>query len=144
MPFYSRNSKTSFPLLHSKEKESKKKTSLSSLSFSWTLGSLLTFLAYYSIPLMSLASSEMAQDASSSSTLGGTALFAISSGFAISFAAFGGALGQGKLGASAMEGIARNPQAQKDMFVPLMIGMAFIESLVIYAFVIAFLIQNKI
>ena len=43
-----------------------------------------------------------------------------------------------------MEGIARNPQAQKDMFVPLMIGMAFIESLVIYAFVIAFLIQSKI
>ena len=95
---------------------------------------------------LALATSEkaMEMEAASSSTFSNAALYAISSGVAIGLAAFGGALGQGKLGAAAMEGIARNPQAQKEMFVPLFMGLVLIESLVIYAFVIAFLLQGKI
>ena len=56
---------------------------------------------------------------------------------AISIAAFGGALGQGKTAAAALEGIARNPAAQDKIFVPMVICLALIESLVLYAFVIA-------
>ncbi len=82
----------------------------------------------------------LAQEAGGSSSGGSMALAA---GLAIGLAAFGGALGQGKVGASAMEGIARNPQAQKDMFVPMIIGLALIESLVIYALVIAFQLVGK-
>jgi F-type H+-transporting ATPase subunit c len=59
-------------------------------------------------------------------------------GLCISIAAFGGALGQGKTAATALEGIARNPAAQGKIFVPMIIGLALIESLVLYAFVIAF------
>ncbi len=57
---------------------------------------------------------------------------------AIGIAAFGGALGQGKTAATALEGIARNPAASNKIFVPMIIGLALIESLVLYAFVIAF------
>ena len=67
-----------------------------------------------------------------------TPLYAIGAGMAIGAAALGGALGQGKIGAAAMDGIARNPQAQKTMFVPMVLGLVLIESLVIYALVISF------
>ena len=125
-------------------KRNLKKTTFPLFSLSWLLGSMGVFLAHFLSSAVWAASGTAYKMSESSSSLGNAALFAIGSSLAISLAAFGGALGQGKLGASAMEGIARNPQAQKDMFVPLMIGMAFIESLVIYAFVISFLIQNKI
>ena len=62
----------------------------------------------------------------------------LSAALAIAIAAFGGALGQGKTAAAALEGIARNPAAQGKIFVPMIIGLALIESLVLYAFVIAF------
>ncbi len=57
---------------------------------------------------------------------------------AIGLAAFGGSLGQGRTASAALEGIARNPAAQGKIFVPMIIGLALIESLVLYAFVIAF------
>lgn len=62
----------------------------------------------------------------------------LAAGLAIAIGALGGALAQGRLAAAAMEGIARNPQAGKTMFVPFIIGLALIESLVIYCLVIAF------
>ena len=67
----------------------------------------------------------------------GSGLKAIGAAIAIAVGALGGALGQGRLAASAMEGIARNPQAGKTMFVPFMIGLGLIESLVIYCLIIA-------
>jgi F-type H+-transporting ATPase subunit c len=71
-------------------------------------------------------------------------LLAIAAGLAIGLAAFGGALGQGKAAAAAFEGIARNPAAQAKIFIPLIIGLALIESLVIYALVVAFALNGKI
>lgn len=75
---------------------------------------------------------------------GDAGLIAIGAGLVIGIAACGGALGQGRIGAAAMEGIARNPQAQKAMFVPMIVCLALVESLVIYALVIAFMLQGKI
>lgn len=68
---------------------------------------------------------------------------AITAAFAIAIAVFGGALAQGRVASSAMEGIARNPEASSKLFTPLIISLALIESLVIYALVIAFLLQGK-
>lgn len=73
-----------------------------------------------------------------------TGWYALAAGIAIALAAFGGATGQGKIGAAAMDGIARNPQAQQNMFVSMIIGLVLIESLVIYALVIAFMLVGKI
>ncbi|QQR89443.1 MAG: ATP synthase F0 subunit C [Myxococcales bacterium] len=61
----------------------------------------------------------------------------LAAGLAIGIAAFGGALGQGKASATALDGIARNPNASGKIFTPMLLGLALIESLVLYAFVIA-------
>jgi len=70
--------------------------------------------------------------------------FALGAALAIGLAAVGGALGQGKIGSSAMEGLARNPQAQKNMFTSMILGLVFIESIVIFSLVISILITGKL
>lgn len=75
---------------------------------------------------------------------GAKVAIAISAGLAIAVAAFGAALGQGRVGAAAMESIGRNPNAADRIFLPLILGLAFIEALALYGFVIAFLLQGKI
>ena len=60
--------------------------------------------------------------------------------FAIGIAAAFGALGQAKGLASACEAIGRNPGAVGPIRITMIIGLALIESLVIYALIIAFLI----
>lgn len=69
---------------------------------------------------------------------------ALGAALAIGFAAAGGGIGQGKVGAAALEGIARNPGSSDKIFTPMIIGLALIESLVIYALLIAFMLLNKI
>lgn len=64
-------------------------------------------------------------------------LVAIACGIAIAFAALGGTLGQGKAIAAALEGVARNPAAQGKILIPMILGLAFIESLVVLAWLIA-------
>jgi len=56
----------------------------------------------------------------------------------IGIAAFGGSLGQGKTTSAFLESIARNPGAVDKMFLPWLLGVIFIESLVIYALVVSF------
>ena len=63
---------------------------------------------------------------------------------AIGLSALGGAIGQGRAAASALEGISRNPQASGKIFVPMIVGLALIESLVIYCLLIAFQLYGKI
>jgi F-type H+-transporting ATPase subunit c len=66
---------------------------------------------------------------------------ALAAGLGIGIAAFGCGLGQGRAAAAALEGIARNPNASGKILVPLILGLALIESLAIYALVIAFQVQ---
>ena len=63
--------------------------------------------------------------------------FGIGAALAIGLAALGGGIGQGRAASAALEGIARNPSANNKIFVPFILGMALIESLVIFAFLIA-------
>lgn len=70
--------------------------------------------------------------------------YAIAAALAIGLAAFGGALGQGKAAAAALEGIARNPGASGKIFVPMILGMALIESLVLFGLLIAFMLSGNI
>lgn len=67
----------------------------------------------------------------------------LGAGLAIGLAALGGAFGQARMGAAALEGIARNPSAYGKIFIPMIIGLALIESLVIYALIVA-LVKIKI
>jgi F-type H+-transporting ATPase subunit c len=68
----------------------------------------------------------------------------IGAGLAIGLAALGGGIGQGIAASGALQGIARNPSASDKIFTPMIIGLALIESLVIYALVIGFMLQGKI
>ena len=69
---------------------------------------------------------------------------ALAAGFGIAIAAIGGALAQGRAVTATMEGIARNPGASGKMFVPMILGLALIESLVIYSLVISFSLLSKL
>ena len=72
------------------------------------------------------------------------ALIGLAAGIAIAGAAIGAGLGQGRAVAAAMESIGRNPNAADRIQTPMILGLAFIEALAIYALVIAFLLQGKI
>ncbi len=70
---------------------------------------------------------------------GGTNWVALASGFSIAIAAGLAGLGQGRVGAAACESMARNPAARPAIQVALFVGLAFIESLVLFTFVIIFI-----
>ena len=72
------------------------------------------------------------------------AAVAIAAGVAVAIAAFGAALGQGRVGASAMESIGRNPNAADRLFLPLVLTLALLEALALYGFVIAIILTGKI
>ena len=69
---------------------------------------------------------------------------ATAAGFGIAIAAFGCGIGQGLGLRSAVEGIARNPESSGKVTVTLLIGLALIESLCIYALVISLMLITKI
>ncbi|HKC63598.1 MAG TPA: ATP synthase F0 subunit C [Pyrinomonadaceae bacterium] len=62
----------------------------------------------------------------------------IAAGFGFAIAAGLGALGQSRIAASAVEGAARNPGAAGRIQIMMIIGLALIESLVLFALVIVF------
>jgi F-type H+-transporting ATPase subunit c len=67
----------------------------------------------------------------------------IGAAFVLGISAAAGAIGQSRAIAAAVEGIARNPGAAGAIRLAMIIGLALIESLVIYALIIAFIIQGK-
>ncbi|MFV2072970.1 MAG: ATP synthase F0 subunit C [Thermoanaerobaculales bacterium] len=98
----------------------------------------LAILALVLITL-AVASPALAQDHGAADT--GKNIFQyIGAAFAIGFAAAFGSLGQAKGLAAAVEAIGRNPGAVGPIRITMIIGLALIESLVIYALIIAFLI----
>ena len=68
----------------------------------------------------------------------------LAAGLAVGMAALGCGLGQGRLAGSALEGMARNPQASGDIRTSMMIALAFPESLVLFSFAVAFAALGKI
>jgi F-type H+-transporting ATPase subunit c len=74
---------------------------------------------------------------------GGVQWGLISAAFVLGISAAAGAMGQSRAIAAACEGIARNPGAGGAIRTAMIIGLALIESLVIYALIIAFIVQAK-
>jgi F-type H+-transporting ATPase subunit c len=64
----------------------------------------------------------------------------MAAGFGMGIAAFGTGIGQGMAVQKSVEGIARNPEASGKITVTMLIGLAMIESLAIYALVVALII----
>ena len=83
---------------------------------------------------------DVAGDADNPNTVLKWAKFAAGIGFAL--AAGLGALGQARVASSAADGAARNPGASGRIQILMIIGLAFIETLVIFTLVIMFAIVN--
>lgn len=64
----------------------------------------------------------------------------IAIGFGVPVAVLSGAIAQGKAASAAMEGIARQPEAAGRIQTAMIIGLALIESLVIYALLISLIL----
>ena len=69
---------------------------------------------------------------------GGTNWAPIAAAFGMALAAFGGALGQGKVASAACEGIARNPGAAGAIRAAMILGLVFIETLALFTLAIIF------
>ncbi len=70
-------------------------------------------------------------------------LVPIAACFGIAIAAGLAGLGQGRVGAAACEAMARNPAARPAIQLALILGLAFVESLVLFTFVVVFTIIAK-
>lgn len=79
----------------------------------------------------------------SSSNNSNLGLYALSIGICMAFSILGGAIGQGITAYSALEGIARNPGVSSKIFVPMILCLALIESLVLFGLLISFMILGK-
>ena len=103
---------------------------------------VLFTLALLAVALVAVPAIAMAQQAQLGDEV--KKFVALAAGLGIGIAAFGGALGQGRAAAAAVEGIARNPGASGKVFTPMILGLALIESLVIYSLLISFLLVFKL
>src|SRR5499426_1942887 len=71
-------------------------------------------------------------------------LVAIAAGVGFAIAVFGGALGQSRIGAAACEGAARNPGAAGRIQTMMILGLALIESLVLFALLVIFAVVKGV
>ena len=69
---------------------------------------------------------------------------ALGLGIMMGVAVLGGALGQGKAASAALDGIARNPGAATKILIQLMLGLAFMESLVLFSLIIVLKLSGSI
>lgn len=95
------------------------------------------------VPTILAAGSLFAETGATSSD-SNAGYYAIAAALAIGLPAIGGTLAQGRAAAAALEGIARNPGASGKIFVPMILGMALIESLVLFGLIMAFILSGKI
>ena len=106
---------------------------------------LVVFVLFVGAAGVALAAEEAAAEAAAEGLPPNVKVaIALAAGFGIAIAAFGGAMSQARGLTAALDGMARNPAASGKMFGPMIIGLAMIESLVIYAFVISIIMVLKI
>jgi F-type H+-transporting ATPase subunit c len=88
--------------------------------------------------ILMLATPVFAQGEPAAAAYSGPNWVAITSGFAMAIAASLAALGQSRVAAAACEGMARNPAARAGIQLAMILGLAFIESLVLFTLVVVF------
>ena len=99
---------------------------------------------YVSLLALAVLAAPAAALAEGAAMSGQSGIIAIAAGLAIGLAVVGGALGQGKAISASLDSIGRNPAAAGKLLTPMLLGLALVESLVILAFVIAYLLYRQI
>jgi F-type H+-transporting ATPase subunit c len=102
---------------------------------------ICTFLAI--LALFLIAGPALADDGAAAAGVG-HGFIALGAGIGLGLAAFGVGLGQGRATAAAMESIGRNPNSAERLFTTFILGLALMEALALYSFVIAILLQAKV
>ena len=95
---------------------------------------LRKIFGFVTVATLALSTSAFANEGGSLNN----AYASLASAIAIGIAVLGGTLSQSRAATAALEGIGRNPQAADKVFTPMILALALIESLVLLAFVIAF------
>jgi len=95
------------------------------------LSMLLTALAGVAL----LAPAAFAQGGEAAATGGGKGIAAIAVAIGMGVAAFGCGLGQGRIASAACEGMARNPGAAGPIRAAMILGLVFVETLVLFTLV---------
>lgn len=99
----------------------------------------MRFIKLLSFSLLTvLASASPALAAAEGAAPAGMGILGMAVG--IGLAVFGGAMAQGKVASTALDGISRNPGASGQMQTPLILGLALVESLVILAWLGIFIL----
>ena len=101
---------------------------------------LLSLILVCVMAPIAFAAEAAAEGAASDAAMGYFSMAAPACGLGIGLAALGTGIGQGIGLAKAAEGVARNPGASGKITTTLIIGLAMIESLCIYALVVALII----
>ncbi|MCB9764707.1 MAG: ATP synthase F0 subunit C [Alphaproteobacteria bacterium] len=96
-------------------------------------------VALTAVALFLVSTPAFAQDGGMSAGAG----FGLGAGLSMGLAALGCGMGQGRATASAVEGIARNPQAAGKIQTPMIIGLVFIETLVLFTFAFGFMVRTS-
>jgi F-type H+-transporting ATPase subunit c len=99
-------------------------------------------LAFAGLGLLMTAVTAAAQglNQAAESTVSHKGYVAIAAGIGFAVAVFGGAIGQSRIGAAACEGAARNPGAAGRIQTMMILGLALIESLVLFALLVIFIV----
>ena len=95
----------------------------------------ILLVALYSGAALAQGHGEVTEGASNGMWQG---LIGLGAGLAMGLGVFGAGRGQGQIAGSAMEGMARNPQAADGIRLSMLIALAFPESLVIFALIVAY------
>jgi F-type H+-transporting ATPase subunit c len=82
--------------------------------------------------VMLLAPATFAQAGEAGASGGGKGLAALAVAFGMGIAAFGCGLGQGRIASAACEGMARNPGAAGPIRAAMILGLVFVETLVLF------------
>jgi F-type H+-transporting ATPase subunit c len=106
----------------------------------------LRMLGFAVLGVLMAAISAVAQPATSAaeSAVSYKGYVAIAAGIGFAIAVFGGAIGQSRIGAAACEGAARNPGAAGRIQTMMILGLALIESLVLFALLVVFAVVARV
>ncbi len=104
----------------------------------------LRMICFAALGVLMAAITAAAQPAAAESAVSYKGYVAIAAGIGFAIAVFGGALGQSRIGAAACEGAARNPGAAGRIQTMMILGLALIESLVLFALLVVFAVVARV
>ena len=104
---------------------------------------VLAIVAMLGVPAFA-TEAPTAPQATDTGKTGSSSMLGLALGLGLAIAAFGGALGQSNAIAKAVDAVARQPEAGGRIQGMMIIGLALIETLVIYMLLICFMWGSKV